>query len=818
MLHSISADEDEDQRLRDALDAVEGELEDEERGFRWLELADSERLTSMPHRFSGFIGKSEWADHCRLNSLKELGWTVLHYAASNGDEEQCTELLEQRKIPVDMRDVRGNTPLHLAAAAGYHEVVKLLCEHGASICARTKASNTPIMLARDEFAKISSNNNHKRRANRVDGQDVKVPFWFQQNELQEQIAELKKEIQETKVKAKSATTVLDDRPPFSVCIAPPSSRRGSNAWSTEPICNLGILVLCLGLWEMVPQLSRSLRACTWWEVELEEELQLHSLSLLVVLIGAVLFVLNWWVHQQQCRINEPTTPADEPTCWPAAVSVTSTGMMKLEGYRVAPGQKLQVNPGGEEGEKGTTVGGVGGASAGLLVVFEPEPPADMNAKALAALPVQLKKKTRDYKAVCETMKANKRAENRLNLSIKYLSEEELAFEKRIAAEELKAVQVQHEWTVQAQHEWIRKNTQLQGEVAVQQEQEHQYQQQEQMKQEGEEHTPASTSDVGARVPLGALSTPENISSKSVRKNNHCGKIGTPGAACIASAYTPRGRTGTACESPACESPVCESPVALAVGASVCSAAVATLPQTLPQTPNGRVDNQRADTPKDTPTGGRIGRQSTSRMDTPYVGRGGTPARIAAGNGASGTPGRGLAATRLQLQYSPSLQGSPLVRSPMLPPSLQAQSPSLLLQSPSLPQRNRLLSLAKGSMGMGTSPSRMDSVGNLGISPPLLGMGKGGLSPAQLNMSPARLAPSPGTACSLLSPQLRMLYEVVLFVPDGSDAHSMCDTGALPTVGLFPTSKVAVSFFSRLPTPLLTSPPPTPTPRSRLTST
>eukprot|EP00935_MAST-01C_sp_MAST-1C-sp1_P002849 g2849.t1 len=206
--------------IQDHLEQLE---EDEERAHQWLELADSERLTQHTAAFAGFIGKREWADHCRLNSHRELGWTVLHSAASSGDVAACTELLEGRNIPVDTRDVRA--------------------------------------------AKVLSNHNLKRRDN------VKVPFWLQRHELEQGIAEVEKELEAATEAARLHQSPdqrfvdlwLSPSPPASSS-AGFSSAASGNAGDHDPFfatngpaCSTAVLVLCLALWECVPQLSATIR-------------------------------------------------------------------------------------------------------------------------------------------------------------------------------------------------------------------------------------------------------------------------------------------------------------------------------------------------------------------------------------------------------------------------------------------------------------------------------------------------------------------------------------------------------------------------------
>ena len=81
-----------------------------------------------------------------LNCSDEKQRTPLHICAANGCEEIVRLLLENGASP-DVKDVNGNTPLHLAACSGKVPIVTLLLHHGADISATDSFGKTPLHLA-----------------------------------------------------------------------------------------------------------------------------------------------------------------------------------------------------------------------------------------------------------------------------------------------------------------------------------------------------------------------------------------------------------------------------------------------------------------------------------------------------------------------------------------------------------------------------------------------------------------------------------------------------------------------------------------------
>ena len=68
-------------------------------------------------------------------------------AAGKGNLGAVQSLVKENPKLVFSRDVKSNTPLHLAASHGYPEVVKFLLASNADVNARTKNGNAPIEWA-----------------------------------------------------------------------------------------------------------------------------------------------------------------------------------------------------------------------------------------------------------------------------------------------------------------------------------------------------------------------------------------------------------------------------------------------------------------------------------------------------------------------------------------------------------------------------------------------------------------------------------------------------------------------------------------------
>nr|XP_054769582.1 ankyrin repeat domain-containing protein 27-like [Lytechinus pictus] len=75
----------------------------------------------------------------------------LHLCCANGHEECVKALLystrPSQRVSINAINTRGDTALHLASRWGYANIVSLLIEHGASVEARNRRQETPLMCS-----------------------------------------------------------------------------------------------------------------------------------------------------------------------------------------------------------------------------------------------------------------------------------------------------------------------------------------------------------------------------------------------------------------------------------------------------------------------------------------------------------------------------------------------------------------------------------------------------------------------------------------------------------------------------------------------
>ncbi|XP_038068154.1 ankyrin repeat domain-containing protein 27-like [Patiria miniata] len=76
------------------------------------------------------------------------GNTPLHLCCANGHED-CVKAMTYSNHAVDVNaaNCQGDTPLHLTTRWGYESLVQILLEHGASVEARNRRKETPIMCS-----------------------------------------------------------------------------------------------------------------------------------------------------------------------------------------------------------------------------------------------------------------------------------------------------------------------------------------------------------------------------------------------------------------------------------------------------------------------------------------------------------------------------------------------------------------------------------------------------------------------------------------------------------------------------------------------
>eukprot|EP00036_Acanthoecidae_sp_10tr_P008829 CAMPEP_0182915798 /NCGR_PEP_ID=MMETSP0105_2-20130417/546_1 /TAXON_ID=81532 ORGANISM="Acanthoeca-like sp., Strain 10tr" /NCGR_SAMPLE_ID=MMETSP0105_2 /ASSEMBLY_ACC=CAM_ASM_000205 /LENGTH=375 /DNA_ID=CAMNT_0025052689 /DNA_START=278 /DNA_END=1405 /DNA_ORIENTATION=+ len=85
-----------------------------------------------------------------LNKQYQFGATYLHVAAVCGYTQVVQHLLEQPKVNPNIRDVDGNSPLHLAVFFQQYECVMYLVAKGADLKLRNKLRQKPIVLSEDQ--------------------------------------------------------------------------------------------------------------------------------------------------------------------------------------------------------------------------------------------------------------------------------------------------------------------------------------------------------------------------------------------------------------------------------------------------------------------------------------------------------------------------------------------------------------------------------------------------------------------------------------------------------------------------------------------
>lgn len=101
--------------------------------------------------FAAFSGQKDWFELLQekgidINSKDIFEQTPLHVAACFSDSQTVLKLLELG-ADVSLKDKYGQTALHLAAAVGNVKIVRVLLEHGAFIDEKDNFLQTPLYLA-----------------------------------------------------------------------------------------------------------------------------------------------------------------------------------------------------------------------------------------------------------------------------------------------------------------------------------------------------------------------------------------------------------------------------------------------------------------------------------------------------------------------------------------------------------------------------------------------------------------------------------------------------------------------------------------------
>ncbi len=91
-----------------------------------------------------------WWRFTNINARDHFWKTPLHVAAAAGKSDTVRLLLEYG-ADANMKDRFGRTPLHEAAESGNAETVGLLLAHGANVHARCKGGYTPLHMGVSRF-------------------------------------------------------------------------------------------------------------------------------------------------------------------------------------------------------------------------------------------------------------------------------------------------------------------------------------------------------------------------------------------------------------------------------------------------------------------------------------------------------------------------------------------------------------------------------------------------------------------------------------------------------------------------------------------
>ncbi|HTQ10602.1 MAG TPA: ankyrin repeat domain-containing protein, partial [Fimbriimonadaceae bacterium] len=122
------------------------ELARNENGLQTPPLSSSLAIPD-PRYFRQLIKAGADVNHCNRAS-----WSPLHFAVQNRRDPKLVKMLLDRGAKIDAQTGDGETPLHLACAAGDGVLVRLLLAHGANPRIRDHQARLPADLLPEDAA------------------------------------------------------------------------------------------------------------------------------------------------------------------------------------------------------------------------------------------------------------------------------------------------------------------------------------------------------------------------------------------------------------------------------------------------------------------------------------------------------------------------------------------------------------------------------------------------------------------------------------------------------------------------------------------
>ncbi|GAB4190530.1 MAG: hypothetical protein Tsb0015_11810 [Simkaniaceae bacterium] len=106
---------------------------------------DEEGKTPLFFAEDQHIAELLWEHGADIYATDMDGNSLLHF--STGNTFFLIEWLLEKKVPVDLRNLKEKTPLHICAQEGFHNVIPLLLQHGADYNAQDYRGRTPLHLS-----------------------------------------------------------------------------------------------------------------------------------------------------------------------------------------------------------------------------------------------------------------------------------------------------------------------------------------------------------------------------------------------------------------------------------------------------------------------------------------------------------------------------------------------------------------------------------------------------------------------------------------------------------------------------------------------